>query len=161
MRAALLLAALLSLPVHAANLLANPGFEGGAAADGMPEGGWYRAYGDANSKRVVQTGDAHSGDRCLRLEAPTIPDKNPAVTIEQAVPVTPGRAYALRLWAKGKPAKVQGMMVIVWLAKDGGWLTTAATEFALSDTWVLHRVVSLEPLAIAASFRPWGNNSRG
>ena len=142
---AILLATVVSLPVHAADLLANPGFEGGVAAGGIPLGGWYRAYGDANSKLVVQTGDAHSGDRCLRLEAPTIPEKDPAVTIEQAVPVTPGRAYALRFWARGKPVGTQGMVVIVWLAEDRGWLTSAATQFALTDTWTLHRLISLAP----------------
>ena len=140
-----IIAVLLTLPAHAANLLANPGFEGGTAADGIPEGGWYAAYGDANSKRVVQTGDAHSGDRCLRLEAPTIPAKDPSVSIEQVVPVTAGRAYALRFWAKGKPAGAKGMLVIVWQAKDHGWLTAEATEFPLSDTWTQRRVISLAP----------------
>ena len=145
MRRALLLALLLPLPAHAANLLANPGFEGGTTAEGIPEGGWYKSYGDANSQRVVETGNAHSGDRCLRLEAPTIPQKDPSVSIEQAVPVTPGQAYALRFWAKGKPTGVQGMVVVVWLAKDRGWLTSEAAEFPLTDTWTQRRVVSLAP----------------
>ena len=142
---AVVLGTIIALPIDAANLLANPGFESGAAVGKVAEGGWYRAYGDANSKLVVQTGDAHSGDRCLRLEAPTIPEKDPAVTVEQAVPVTPGRAYAVRFWAKGEPAGAKGMVVVVWLAKDRGWLTSAATEFALSDTWTQHRVISLAP----------------
>jgi hypothetical protein len=146
---AILFATVLALPVHAANLLADPGFESGEPLDEVPGDGWYRAYGDANSKRVVQTGDAHSGDCCLRLEAPTIPTKDSAVTVEQAVPVTPGRAYALRFWAKGEPAGVKGMMVIVWLAKDRGWITASGTEFSLSGTWTQHRVVSLAPAEAA------------
>ena len=133
----------------AGNLLANPGFEGGASPDVIPEGGWYRNYGDASSRLAVETGDAHSGDRCLRLEAPTITEKDPAVTVEQAVPVTPGRAYVLSFWAKGKPAGAQGMVVIVWLAKDRGWLTSAAMQFALTDTWVQQRVISLAPVDAA------------
>lgn len=137
------------LCAHAGNLLANPDFEGGVGEDGMPAGGWYRNYGDLNSKLAVQTGGAHSGERCLRLEAPTIPEKNPAVTVEQAVPVTPGRSYVLHFWARGKPAGAQGMVVIVWLRRDRGWLNSAATEFPLGEAWTQHRVVSVAPAEAA------------
>jgi hypothetical protein len=128
-----------------ANLLANPGFEGDVAPDGMPAGGWYRSYGDANSKWILQTGGAHSGDKCMRLEAPTIPEHNPSVSIEQAVPVTPGKRYALRLWTRGEPKGAEGMIFIVWLTKDRGWINVSGGSFRYGSEWEQHRVDGTAP----------------
>ncbi len=130
--------------VHAAdapaNLLANPGFEGDVSPDGMPAGGWYRSYGDANSKWVLQTGGAHSGERCVRLEAPTIPEHNPSVSIEQSVPVRPGQRYALRLWTRGEPTGAEGQIYIVWLTKSDGWVNVSGGSFRYGPEWEQHRV---------------------
>jgi hypothetical protein len=63
--------------------------------DVVPEGGWYRNYGDANSRPAVQTGEAHSGLSCLRLEASTIPAEGPTIGAEQAIPARPGPARPL------------------------------------------------------------------
>lgn len=130
------------------NLLANPGFEGGVTAEGIPEGGWYRAYGDANSRWVLQTGGAHSGEKCLRLEAPTIPAHNPSVTIEQAVPVTPGRSYALRAWVRGTPG-AEGLLAIVWLTADRRWVSHTGQSFRYSDEWTAKRLVGVAPQGAA------------
>jgi hypothetical protein len=142
---ALLLAAALPTPAPAANLLADPGFESGRPLAPKPGDGWYAAYGDASSRRVVQTGGAHSGERCLRLEAPSIPPLDPAVTVEQAVPVKPGQAYVVRFWSRGTPTGARAMLVVVWLAGDRGWVSSAATEFPLTDAWETHRVIAVAP----------------
>ena len=138
----LLLAFLPSLPAAEApaNLLANPGFEGDVTPDGLPAGGWYRSYGDANSKWIVQTGGAHSGDKCVRLEAPTIPQHDPSVSLEQAVSVTPGQRYALRFWTRGEPTGAEGQIYIVWLTKDHGWVNVSGGSFKYGPTWEQHRV---------------------
>lgn len=129
-------------------MIANPGFEGGVTTEGVPEGGWYRAYGDANSRWVLQTGDAHSGEKCMRLEAPTIPEHNPSVTIEQAVPVTPGRSYVLRAWVRGTPG-AEGLLAIVWLAADRRWVSHTGQSFRYSDGWVAKRLVGVAPQGAA------------
>jgi len=130
------------------NLLANPGFEGGVTAEGVPEGGWYRAYGDANSRWVLETGNAHSGEKCLRLEAPTIPEHNPSVTIEQAVPVMPGRSYVLRAWVRGTPG-AEGLLAIVWLAADRRWVSHTGQGFRYSAEWTSRRLVGVAPQGAA------------
>ncbi|MCX7598574.1 MAG: hypothetical protein N2512_06855, partial [Armatimonadetes bacterium] len=130
------------------NLLGNPGFEGGVTAEGIPESGWYRAYGDANSRWVLQTGDAHSGDKCMRLEAPTIPEHNPSVTIEQAVPVTPGRSYVLRAWVRGTPG-AEGLLAMVWLAADRRWISHTGQQFRYRDEWAARWLIGVAPQGAA------------
>ncbi|NOY81343.1 MAG: hypothetical protein GXP31_10105 [Kiritimatiellaeota bacterium] len=86
----------------AENLAPNPGFEGGITGTGQPEG-WWRWGGpgakpDANLQR--DTANPHSGKYCAKV-CDRSPDGN-FYAASRYVPVEPGGAYALYVWARGK-----------------------------------------------------------
>ncbi len=133
----------------ASNLLQNPGFEEPASYGMKPGDGWYMNYGDANSRMTVQSSDAHSGQNCIRLDAPSLLPSNPSVTAEQVVPVKAGHSYSFRLWVKGNPVGADGLLAIVWSDKDHNWITHSGTGFAYTSDWSLQRVTGTAPRGAA------------
>jgi len=126
------------------NLLADPGFEGSSVGAG-PQNGWYRNYGDARSKWLVSAERPREGERCLRIEAPSLPDRDRAASVEQAVAVAPGRSYALSVWVRGEPEGAEGLLAIVWMDAQRRWLTHAGSSFRYSGEWRRETIVATAP----------------
>ena len=131
------------------NLLQNSGFED-VAADGVkPAGDWYMNYGDAASRMTGDTGQAHTGDRCLKLSAPSLPGNNPSVSAEQVVPILPGHSYSFRAWVRSQRAGAEGLLAIVWSDKDHHWLTHSGLSFKYTDEWSIQRITGIAPKGAA------------
>jgi|GEM_PF-3765518 len=127
------------------NMLTNPGFEEPMSITTKPGNGWYMNYGDANSHMTIQNDGAHSGQNCIRLDAPSLIPSNPSVTAEQVVPVKAGHSYSFRLWIKGNPVGADGLLAIVWSDKNHNWITHSGAGFAYTSDWSLQRVTGTAP----------------
>ena len=93
---------LLSRAALGQELLENPGFEA-ASEDGLPTA-WQR-YGGVNEfTGLAVVGEAHSGQRAVRLTdtGPCERNNQYATGVVQTVPVTAGCFYKASVWAKTK-----------------------------------------------------------
>ncbi|MFQ6132954.1 MAG: hypothetical protein ACE5R4_13015, partial [Armatimonadota bacterium] len=96
-----LAAALAAAPTWAQNLLANPGFEGGLAPDGAPQG-WVRYGGGAEGTELRLTEEALEGQSALLLldQTDVLRDPRYSIGVAQEVRARPGGRYQVLLRAR-------------------------------------------------------------
>jgi len=115
---------------ESASLLANPGFEDGAA-------GWTL---DPKQAIVTGAGVAHSGKACVTGE---IEGKNQALSLIREVKVTAGNRYRFECWARATNAT----RMVLWIARPGqkrresiqAWDRVPAQWKRYRATFTIHR----------------------
>lgn len=118
--------------------LANPGFEEGGVELNGPKvsgrigKGWSdnSDWADVKVTYGLETVNARRGERCQRITLHRI--GSGAVQFTQAAKFRAGRAYALRVWMRGRP----GTSVSLMLRRQGAPYTTyAASDVVLLPEW--------------------------
>ena len=122
------------------NWLTNPGFEEG---QGSPGGWGLGMEGRGEGEAVWQEGDAHSGDRCLRVKLTTRGDYFMGRQY-LAQPVTPGNLYQLHGWYR---SDTEGCAhpVVYYKKADGHVFAAWETPLPLAEDWTEFRFTLRPP----------------
>lgn len=121
-----------------ANLLANPGFEEGAAAGVMPSKWQWQAHPGGDCKAAATDEAASEGKRSLRVDGVVVKDAkcNPPwpVVVSADVPAGPGRAYRLAAKLKAATAGTRAeLMIQSYVAKAYFW--SRSQSVSLDTEW--------------------------
>ena len=136
------ISAVAALGFAAQNLAPNPGFETDADGDGEPDG-WWRWGGPGekpptNLRRVSD--NPHSGRFCAEVR-----DSSPIANFYIAshyIPVQPGHAYVLYVWARGSRPGQPVRIRIDEIGADKKYHGTNDKVIRLSTDWREYHVVA-------------------
>jgi hypothetical protein len=80
------------------NLVENPGFEGAAVKDGLPDGGWWLAPSSGETTVTVDRAVSHQGHASVRFESK---DPEKCVLVSRKFAVAPGDDLKFEVWVRG------------------------------------------------------------
>ena len=135
----LLVLALVAVAGSSYALVVNGGFESNAS---LPATGWTTVNADAFAGISTSAVNAHSGDNCLFLGAPTA---NPMDELSQTLATTAGTAYAVTFWGRQSGGNATNSNSVVTFdgqtvfsgIMDSTWTQHTSTIVASSNSSIL------------------------